>query len=693
MSNETRRFQWPLPAWNADWQKWQEIFADLTANIDSTVFAAMSSSKLIMKDIPNVEVREPTPGNWILEMKGPAVFVSRNLLTTITVPQESVSLTTNSILGLTFTPGAVGPQTASWEVFSQSMDNDPELVPVGYVDESYNIIWYNGAEIAAGGGVQKLFGSSSGASATDKVKITSADTLANYLASKISAGTNITLSTLNPGGNEQLQINAPAASVPTGNEDVYVDATNGSDVTGDGSIGNPYQTLAYAVTTITNPVNFAGFSTDLTFVLAPGTYSGAITLPYRLRIGIKGHGAVITGKITWGYDIQYWYGNSTQDNTPILAISPDVAGGIIVDEINCINDDPSNGTISPYARWLILDGCMLSGGDILNLESGATGAGESTGTLVLFAMDVQGYPPYNTTSGRLGGQRETSYTDDANYIVLVTDHCNIHHELNGCVGFYACSDTLFSGGVDYTFDPTDGTGSYAGAIGGSGPAQHLVNCAFDSACTMGWDGATGSTPGDIRVDANTHKYLFVDYSSTLDNISEVLVDVSSGVWVDSSSYTGILTGVDDAQEAFDILDNIPLEVHFTGTTTDATPTELTEPVSGRIIQANGNIGVAYLIADVVAKRNNDNVVHRSWRVKAVYQDDDGGSRSIITVPQDKETIYMSSSQNEPTWDVEFDYYAATGTPRIRLVATGQAGLTLRWEARVRVVSTVFDPSS
>jgi hypothetical protein len=45
-------------------------------------------------------------------------------------------------------------------------------------------------------------------STDENVKVTTNDTTTGKLASKIAAGTNITLTTLNPGGNEQLQISA-----------------------------------------------------------------------------------------------------------------------------------------------------------------------------------------------------------------------------------------------------------------------------------------------------------------------------------------------------------------------------------------------------------------------------------------------------------------------------------------------------
>lgn len=160
-SNETERFNWDIPAWNADWQKWQEKFGDLIRNIESTVFANMTSMQLIMKQLPTVEVVDLGGGDWRMIMSANAVFVSRTLLTDIVVAQESVSLTAGGVIGLTLAPGAVGQQAIGWEVFDSGLDNSPDVVPIGYIDSSYNIIWYNGS-ILAPNTPTILFGGGSG---------------------------------------------------------------------------------------------------------------------------------------------------------------------------------------------------------------------------------------------------------------------------------------------------------------------------------------------------------------------------------------------------------------------------------------------------------------------------------------------------------------------------------------------------
>lgn len=55
---------------------------------------------------------------------------------------------------------------------------------------------------------------SSGSGTDEKVKATGADTTPDFLFPKLAAGTNVTLTILNPGANEQVEISAPSAAVP-----------------------------------------------------------------------------------------------------------------------------------------------------------------------------------------------------------------------------------------------------------------------------------------------------------------------------------------------------------------------------------------------------------------------------------------------------------------------------------------------
>lgn len=66
------------------------------------------------------------------------------------------------------------------------------------------------------------------------------------------------------------------ASVTTGESTIYVDGTNGSDVTGDGSSGNPYATISHAVDT-------------LPLIIAHKTYINVNKGTYNEQLNLAGH--------------------------------------------------------------------------------------------------------------------------------------------------------------------------------------------------------------------------------------------------------------------------------------------------------------------------------------------------------------------------------------------------------------------
>lgn len=97
-----------------------------------------------------------------------------------------------------------------------------------------------------------------------------------------------------------------SATIPGG---VYVDAVNGSDGTGDGTIGAPYATLAYACAQQADPDPITGMETYLTpvvFHVAPGTYDDDVTFPQRLSISVLLMQAVLEGTHTWALDYSWW---------------------------------------------------------------------------------------------------------------------------------------------------------------------------------------------------------------------------------------------------------------------------------------------------------------------------------------------------------------------------------------------------
>lgn len=216
VSNETQRFLWPFPSWKADWQEWQGVFQSLIDNIDSTVFASMEAAHLIIKQLPSVRIVEVTPGvEYRLEPAAVTIFISRTHQTEILVSADNLDLEPDSFIVLPMAPGAVGPQETDFELVRNGVDIDPSLIPIGYVRSDYTIYWYNGSYLGIGS-PKRLFSFDAGSGGGDTVKVTGADALAEYLDDKLNAGGGISLTVLNPGGTEQLQVaatNAPLSGI------------------------------------------------------------------------------------------------------------------------------------------------------------------------------------------------------------------------------------------------------------------------------------------------------------------------------------------------------------------------------------------------------------------------------------------------------------------------------------------------
>jgi len=554
MPNETDRFNWPVPAWNADWQKWQDTFQDLIRNVDSTVFATMSNMTLVMKDLPNVEVKEmpPASGDWFLEMVGPAVFISRTHLTEITLPAETVTLVAGSILALTFTPGAVGPQAIEWEVYSQGVDIAPEVVPVGYVDQLYNIIWFNGAELAAGGGAQGLFEfPTSALSAGDKVRVSAADALANYLDSKVVAGTNVVMTILNPGANEQLQVNVPVASVPTWYGDVHVDIVYGDDIGGTGQVGNPYQTLARAaaVELASVPIDQATYEESRTFILATGVYDhtgvpgGAIQMPYRSVVKIIGSQVSIIGDILWYQDPNLMF---TSTIAQFYIGSPDTPTIEFTGDVIVKNSVPTAGLTMPDKEMGLEQ--VIFKGNIENQKSTRIVVGEGTGDLRINARNC--LFNYGGPTGHIFGENEGA-VGDTNAVVIVGWNTYFRSNFYGNIRFENVENSWIAGIIDYAIGPL---GAFLhGAIEGVS-GKSFINTVFAGG-GYAFGNAVGAT--DVWFDANSWASIVSAGPPTFTNNDYVLIDEAQGVAVDASGFSGPwLSATDtDVQTALETLDS------------------------------------------------------------------------------------------------------------------------------------------
>lgn len=162
-SNNTGRFQWPIPPWNADWQKWQAEFNNFVQGVDATVFAIMEHVTVLPRELPIVTLVVVGPTQVTFTLAGTTRFISRTTQTEITVSAIPLTIKAENIGALVcalIQPGAVGPQTVDWELYSGSTPIDPTIVPFGVVYDDLSILWYNGNRLSVG--VPTLLFSASG---------------------------------------------------------------------------------------------------------------------------------------------------------------------------------------------------------------------------------------------------------------------------------------------------------------------------------------------------------------------------------------------------------------------------------------------------------------------------------------------------------------------------------------------------
>lgn len=529
--NESPRFKIPSPKENAE--SWYDKFSDMLSNIDARMFDNLEHLNLIHVERPDVEIDNPSPGVYRFVPHARAVFLSRTHHVEVEVSARFIVLEPGAIIGAVIQSGAVGPQSVEWELWADRMDIDANLVPLGYVHDDYTITWFNAAHLEIGV-VTPLFIDSSVITGDSRVKVSSADTTEDFLNPKIAAGAGIGLSILNPGANEQLQITSTGGVAPTGAGRIYIDPVSGNDITGDGTIANPYQTLPVAVTCprCAPPVSAADFMQGIEFICGPGHYGPGfpaaptvVTLPRRRKITFTGTDVRMNHILEWGLieaDWVAWAVNPTLFPAMLL-IDGNVGAGRPSRADGPPNDtykNPSFFVLGVYAIKLDTGGTkiphVLQTRNIVawmvgNAASGAIGAGDETSTMV--------WRSSYCTLGRMavspgcmvGGEREPLLPAEANTIQLYADNTLFYEGIYANMDIRAARDCMF-GGMDrnFQFNPvglptpvTDGVITFNKGI-------TFYDCEFGNALyDIGWDGVTGPA-------ASAPKFDEVSYRSWLD---------------------------------------------------------------------------------------------------------------------------------------------------------------------------------
>lgn len=167
-------------------------------------------------------------------------------------------------------------------------------------------------------------------------------------------GTTITFATA-PASGDELLVVYNLASGGTGAQapaDLYVDPTDGSDTTGDGSLGDPYATVAKALSVL--PTVLAA---EYTIHLADDTYAEAIDL--RGFVGADAGALTLTGNTTTPANVTFTGTATDDDGGTCVAL---VAGPLRVElEGVRVNATATSGVRARDGARLTLDRCTVTG--------------------------------------------------------------------------------------------------------------------------------------------------------------------------------------------------------------------------------------------------------------------------------------------------------------------------------------------
>lgn len=158
------------------------------------------ASNLAQEEVPHNEALRQIEGRFGVKSR-----------TTATPPASPANGDTY-IVPATGTSGAfVGEENKLAHYFGQAWTfyTPVQRAPIVYVEDSAEHVFWNGTAwtVFSGGG--------GGGGADEKVKISSTDTTTDYLLNKLQAGVNVTLTQVNAGTNEKINIDATAASGST----------------------------------------------------------------------------------------------------------------------------------------------------------------------------------------------------------------------------------------------------------------------------------------------------------------------------------------------------------------------------------------------------------------------------------------------------------------------------------------------
>jgi hypothetical protein len=192
---------------------------------------------------------------------------------------------------------------------------------------------------------------------------------------------------------------------------VYVDAIFGNDLTGDGTPGKPYKTLASACLAQPEPdlnplIGMPTFMTPLIFYVAPGQYPEDVTYPQRVGITVVGMDCEIGGTHSWDIDPMWWDLFTLSDVIPYLvyqgkSYTPEllphmVAGGqssrqlsLTAGTLQVTNRNPTYAYAMPEWHTLVLDNVVTDAFAILNKPCATLLTDNPTGPMYTYLRSVR----------------------------------------------------------------------------------------------------------------------------------------------------------------------------------------------------------------------------------------------------------------------------------------------------------------
>lgn len=287
---------------------------------------------------------------------------------------------------------------------------------------------------------------------------------------------------------------------------VYVDAVNGSDVTGDGTIQYPYQTLQVAYASVTT-TNLAEFITPVQFILRPGTYSGmGANLPNRQYINVTGsrYNLIAQQYVEIDGTIPVTLANYPRyvlfsTDTPLQSFFGTGGSYFHVRRVNtAVGGAPSLG-------FLMFRDLSITTGKVLINPSGSANLNENTGNWRVYFDSCYQQP---LSVFYLFGSFETPSNDlnrldlYANGSLLGVGPGATRLHLRGVMGLGDILDSDLKLNVSYLLDYNDV--AYTGSIGGADARIGIRVSSVDASSNknFGWDGVTPVAPYPIKGDSS-----------------------------------------------------------------------------------------------------------------------------------------------------------------------------------------------